>query len=41
MSSREDILGRVRAALHRNAGRTGRIELNNEGGAVFRLLLPQ
>lgn len=29
------------AALHRNAGRTGRIELNNEGGAVFRLLLPQ
>jgi signal transduction histidine kinase len=29
------------AALHSNAGRIGRIELNNQGGAVFRLLLPQ
>jgi signal transduction histidine kinase len=29
------------AALHSNAGQTGRIELNNKGGAVFRLLLPQ
>ena len=29
------------AELHSNAGRTGRIELNNQGGAVFRLLLPQ
>jgi hypothetical protein len=27
--------------LHSNAGKTGRIELNNKGGAVFTLLLPQ
>ena len=29
------------AALHSNAGRTGRIELINKGGAVFTLRLPQ
>ena len=28
------------AALHENQGQTGRIELNNDGGAVFRLFLP-
>lgn len=34
-------LARRVAALHSNAGSTGRIELNNKGGAVFTLLLPQ
>lgn len=34
-------LARRVAALHSNAGCTGRIELNNKGGAVFTLLLPQ
>jgi signal transduction histidine kinase len=34
-------LARQVAALHSNAGKTGRIELNNKGGAVFTLLLPQ
>jgi K+-sensing histidine kinase KdpD len=29
------------AAWHRNAGQTGRVELSNDGGAVFALRLPQ
>ena len=33
------LAGRV-AALHRHGGRQGRIELQNDGGALFRLLLP-
>lgn len=34
-------LARQVAALHANAGRSGEIELSNDGGAVFCLRLPQ